>query len=247
MEHCGGMKQESSSCGRVISGLKCGELVIEMPSIKRDATVLAGEVPIGKPATTVECLSKVVVGPSPVNVVGRVCHKSGISKAYPAARLQIADMTGKLDIVCSGSEGLQDISVDDVVLFENVVVKKAYRGEGVEAYYEAAGGQKRRRSIGGATPVVSRALKKQGPDGGDFPETIISVKALPEPTEVQDDVQQVVCECLITEIGPLELGEGSHKDRREVKVSSGGWDVDMGRVVKQMGVEYDRGHLGVWQ
>lgn len=197
-----------------------------MPSIKRDSKVVPGEVSVAKPATTVESLSKVVVSASPVNVVGRVCHKSGISKAYPAARLQIADGSAKLSIVCSGQEGLQDISVDDVVLFENVVVKKAYRGEGVEAYYEAAGGQKRRRSVGGATPGVSRALKIEGPQGADFPETMIFVKALPEVNELLEEAKEVACECLITEVGPLEIGDGKEKDRREIKISSGGLDVN---------------------
>lgn len=78
-----------------------------------------------------------------------------------------------------------------------------------------------RRSIGGVTPVVSRALKMEGPAGADFPETTTSVKALPELSELQEEVEEVVCECLITAVALLEVADGKEKDRREIKIASG--------------------------
>ena len=76
-------------------------------------------------------------------------------------------------------------------------------------------------ALGGVTPVVSRALKMEGPAGADFPETTTSVKALPELSELQEEVEEVVCECLITAVALLEVADGKEKDRREIKIASG--------------------------
>jgi len=40
-------------------------------------------------------------------------------------------------------------------------------------------------------------------------------------SELQEEVAEVVCECLITAVAPLEVGDGKEKDRREIKIASG--------------------------
>ena len=160
-----------------------------MPSIKRDATAVAA----GMAETSKEPRIPVASRSGP-----RGCELDRLYLPYEWVLEELSCGT------CADSRFVGEPHhclqwakrvAEVVVLFQNVVVKKAYRGEGMEAYYEAAAAQKRRRSVGGAAPV---------------------------PSELKGDAEDVVCECSIVEVGPLEVGDGKDQDRFTLGAPKGG-------------------------
>ena len=129
-----------------------------MPSIKRDATAVAA----GMAETSKEPRIPVASRSGP-----RGCELDRLYLPYEWVLEELSCGTcADSRFVGEPHHCLQRARrvAEVVILFQNVVVEKAYRGEGMEAYYEAAAAQKRRRSVGGAAPVVSRAVKKEGPE-----------------------------------------------------------------------------------
>lgn len=129
-----------------------------MPAISRISSAkgngkgLAGGAPVeSAPSTVVDKLSSCAASLTPVSVTGRIIFLSGTAKSYPAMRVTIKDNSGTLNIL--SATGLQGVGIDDVVRFDRIKIRTAYRGSGVEGHYEPAGMQhdtvKRRRSGGG--------------------------------------------------------------------------------------------------
>ena len=131
-----------------------------MPAISRVSSAkgsakgsVGGSLVESAPSTVVDKLSSCTASLTPVSVTGRVIFLSGIAKTYPAMRVTIKDKSGSLSILASSATGLHGLGIDDIVRFERITVRAAYRGSGLEGHYEPAGAQhetvKRRRSGGG--------------------------------------------------------------------------------------------------
>ena len=68
-------------------------------------------------------------------------------------RVTIKDKSGTLSILASSATGLQGLGIDDIVRFDRITVRAAYKSSGLEGHYEPSGVQhdtvKRRRCGGG--------------------------------------------------------------------------------------------------